>query len=187
MKYTYRNECLISNTGDRVCFIVVAVLICCDAVLYLVGLVSYLLGRGTTFLVCAVVMTLALLTMLWSLKTSIGTRRKAALARRRTALSKGIQCAGKIVDAGKDMETEQYEDLDEHNNRKTYYRKVQNYWIDVEYIDPLSGKNARTHQIHMVRSMKHLIGCNVSVYVWEEWSDYSRMEFTHTYVDTYNL
>lgn len=67
------------------------------------------------------------------------------------------------------------------------FRKVPDYWIDVEYREPQSGKLERTRAAYMVRSMEHLIGCDVGVYIWLEWSDYAQMNFTESYVDTYDL
>lgn len=187
MRYTYRNECLIRDNDDKVGFIAVIVLSCIDLGFYLVGLVFYLRDRDKTFLVCGAAATIVVLSMLWSLKTSIKTRRRIALERRYKALTEGIRCPGKIIDAGKKIETEDYQERDKNGNWKTYHRKVPNYWVDVEYTDPLSGGKQRIHEIYMVRDMKHLIGRDVDVYVWQERSEFSQWDFIHTYVDTYSL
>lgn len=187
MKYTYRNECMISGRDDMVVAVLLVVLICSDFVFYLVGLVTYLRDKDRLFLVCGACVTIIALGIAGTLKTRIKVRRRVALARRYKALECGIRCEGKIVDAGMEMQTEEYRDKDENDNMKTYYRKVPNYWIDVEYREPQSGKLERTRAAYMVRSMEHLIGYDVGVYIWLEWSDYAQMNFTESYVDTYDL
>lgn len=186
MKYTYRDECIIQK-GDMGSIILLIVLICNDIALFLAGFGFYLKRKDTSLLVACLLVTIITLLIAWSIIYSIKKRRKKALARRREALAKGTRYAGKIIDAGMIMETEKSETWDENNNRETNYRNLPNYWIDVEYMDAESMKAERVRSNHMVRSMEHLIGCGVDVYVWKEWDEPLQIDFTFSYIDTYAL
>lgn len=118
---------------------------------------------------------------------SIHNRRSKALAIRRMAMEQGVRCTGRIVDAGKELEGEDYDTWDENDNRVRKRRYSYNYWFDVDYRDPKSGETKRSRAAYMHKSMEHFIGCDVDIYIWQEWGKFVDAELTRVYVDTYSL
>lgn len=83
------------------------------------------------------------------------------------------------------MESEQVSsDSVEDDKYKNWYRRVPNYWIGVEYFDPQSGQTKRAYALHMVRSMEHLIGRDVDVYVRQVWDNWIGKYMPVVYIDT---
>ena len=79
----------------------------------------------------------------WSISVGIKHRRRPALERRRRALAEGTRYTGKIVYAGVKMESEKISSdcvSAEDEKYKNMYRRVPNYWVEVEYSDPQSGQ-----------------------------------------------
>lgn len=187
MKYTYRDECIISSKGDIGYIIFIIVLLINDLALFVYGFGFYLSKGSTIVLVGGLLASIITAAIVWSVVYSIRKQRKKALARRFKALKEGTRYAGKIVEAGMEMETEKYETRDQNNNLETSYRRRPNYWVNVEYTDPQSGETKRLHANHMVRDMKHLLGCSVDAYIWQEWSDFLQVYIQCSYIDTYHL
>ncbi|MDO5603058.1 MAG: hypothetical protein Q4G07_09855 [Oscillospiraceae bacterium] len=195
MKYTYRDECIISGKGegDLGGIILVTVLVCGTVVFYLMGLGDYLLKWETNLLMGGIINTIIKFAVGWSVSSTIKKRRKKALAWRHKALAQGTCCSGKIINAGMEMRSEQepnpYETWERFEPGGRYgkwegnYRNVQNYWIDVEYIDPVSAEIKCLRANYMVRDMRHLIGCKVNVYLVKEWSDVLHKDLTRGYID----
>lgn len=184
MKYTYKDECFISDKSDVHGIILVLVLVCVDVLLFFAAIGFYILkGRASLFNIEWITVLLTLGSA-WSVHHSIRHRQKPALERRRRRMAEGTRYAGKIVDAGMVMESEQYETRDQNDNLETCYRNVPNYWIMVEYFDPQSGQTKRAYANHMVRSMEQLIGRSVDVYDGQEWCEFLKKYTSYSYVDT---
>lgn len=122
-----------------------------------------------------------------TLYREIHKRRSKALAIRRTAMERGVRCAGRIVNAGEELEGEDHDIWDENDNRIRKCRYSFNYWIDVDYRDPKSGEVKRSRATYMHKSMKRFIGCEVDIYIWQEWEKLVNAELTRVYVNTYSL
>lgn len=193
MKYTYKDECFISDKSDVHGIILVLVLVCVDVLLFFAAIGFYILkGRASLFSMEWITVLLTLGSA-WSVHHSIRHRQKPALERRRRRMEEGTRYTGKIVDAGMVMESEQVSDPhdtrsrtdpNEYDKFQDCYRRVPNYWIMVEYFDPQSGQTKRAYANHMVRSMEHLIGRSVDVYDGQEWCKFLKKYTPYSYVDT---
>lgn len=184
MQYTYKDECFISDKSDVHGIILVLVLVCVDVLLFFAAIGFYILkGRASLFNMEWLTVPITLMCA-WSVRHSIRHRQKPALERRRRRMAEGTRYTGKIVDAGMVMESEQYETRDKNDNWETCYRSVPNYWIDVEYFDPQSGQTKLARASHMVRSMEHLIGRSVDIYIGQEWFEFLKKYTRYYYVDT---
>lgn len=193
MKYTYKDECFISDKNDVHGIILVLVLACVDVLLFFAAIGFYILkGRASLFNIEWITVLLTLGSA-WSVHHSIRHRQKPALERRRRRMAEGTRYAGKIVDAGMVMESEPVSDPhdtrsrtdpNEYDKFQDCYRRVPDYWIMAEYFDPQSGQTKRAHAGHMVRSMEHLIGRSVDVYEGQEWCVFLNKYTPYSYVDT---
>lgn len=189
MKYTYRDECIIRDRTNIIAFCFLAFLICATLGIFLMD--AYLIFvKGTDGIGSPVfggMFALIPFGVAVCLYRDIHKRRVRALAWRRNAMEAGVRYSGRIVEAGKEMESEQYETRDEDGHRETRYVNLPNYWIVVEYFNAEEGKVKRFRAIHFVKSMKRFINCNVDVYVWHEWSEFIHKDLTLTYIDTSGL
>ena len=184
MQYTYKDECFISDKSDVHGIILVLVLACVDVLLFFAAIGFYLWKESDIVFLMDFFAVLITVGSAWSVHHSIRHRQKPALERRRRRMAEGTRYAGKIVDAGKKVETEEYKVQDQNDNWETCYRSVPNYWIMVEYFDPRSGQTKRAYAGHMVRSMDHLIGRSVDVYDGQEWCEFLKKYTPYSYVDT---
>lgn len=178
MKYTYKNECFISEKADigRLTFLGIWIF----ATLVILLTDSLRNAFGGFFTVAAVLFTI------W-IFLGIHKRQKRALKIRRTALKEGVRYAGRIVDAGTKQEMEEYETRDENDRTEVRTCKVTNHWIDVEYIDSQTGKTEKVYEKRMVRNMEHLIGSSVDVYIWNQYSRLIHADIKMVYIDTNGL
>lgn len=189
MDYTYRDECILSEKGDIGSFILLGIWICATVGIFLAD--GYLIFiRGTDGIGSPVIgglFAIAAAAIGITIYRSIHKRRKKALALRRRAMEQGVRCTGRIADAGMELEREDYTTWDENDNLVHEHRYSRNYWIDVDYRNPKTGENRQWRAKYMRRSMEGFVGCDVDVYVWQEWGEYIHEELTRVYVDTYSL
>lgn len=189
MKYTYRDECILREKSDISNFILLGIWICVTLGIFMMD--GYLIfiegsdGFGSPLVggLCAIAVAAIGIT----LYRNIHKRRSKALAIRRTAMEQGVRCTGRIVDAGWELEREDYDTWDENDNRVCKTRYSRNYWLDVDYCDPKSGEAKRSRAAYMRRSMERFLGCDVDIYIWQEWAKVIDAELTRVYVDTYSL
>lgn len=182
MKYTYKDECFVSDRGDAGLLIFLGVCACFTLLLFFIdgavgigGPVTGCVFGGFTLLMAARVYV------------HMQKRRKKALAFRRKALTAGSRYTGRIVDAGTEIESESYQVQGENNRTETRYKKVTNHWIAVEYFDAEAGAYKGYRGKYMNKSLRDFIGCEVAVYVWHEWDVYIQGDFVWTYIDISHL
>lgn len=189
MKYTYRDECVIRDRSDIASFCALAFLICVTLAIFLMD--GYLVFIEETDGICSPVFggmfSLIPIGVAVCTYRGIHKRRSRALEWRRSAMAAGACYEGRIVDAGRELESEAYETTDDEGYAVTRRRSVPNYWIEVEYFNAELGEVKRFRAIHFVRRMERLIGCDVDVYVWHEWSEYIHKDLMLTYIDTSGL
>lgn len=111
MKYTYRDECIIRDKSEIGGFVILAIFVCITLVLFLLD--PYLIiikgkdGIGGPLIGCVfMVFTFA---MAMNIRKTINKRRRRAFEYRRNYMNNGIRCDGRIVEAGMEMETEDYQ------------------------------------------------------------------------------
>lgn len=189
MKYTYRDECILQENGDIGSFILLGIWICATLGIFMMdGYLIFIDGSdGFGSPVVGGLFAIATAAIGITIYRSIHKRRSKALAIRRTAMEQGVRCTGRIVDAGWELESEDYDTWDENDNRVRKTKYSRNYWLDVDYCDPKSGEAKRWRAAYMRRSMECFIGCHVDIYIWQEWSKVIDAELTRVYVDTYSL
>ncbi len=187
LQYTYKDECFISDKSDLHGIVAVLVFACIDGILFFAAIgYSVREDSGVLFLLdlMASIITVG---VAWSISVSIRHRRRPALERRRRALAEGTRYAGKIVYAGVKMESERISSDSVSAGDEKYknmYRRVPNYWVEVAYFDPQSGQTKQAYGLRMVRSMEHLIGRSVDVYVRQVWEDCLGKYLPDPYIDT---
>lgn len=193
LRYTYKDECLISDKSDLHGIMAVLVFACIDVLLFFAAIGFYVWKDSDILFLLDGITLLITAGMGWSVCVSIQHRRRPALARRRAALTEGTRCTGKIVNAGTEIESEPVSDPhdtrgridpNEYDSFQNCYRRVPNHWIDVAYADPQNGQPMRAHASHMVRGMEHLIGRDVNVYVRQVWADCLGKYLPTAYIDT---
>lgn len=184
MKYTYRDEYPFYSTGDKAHLVHVIIwttagiaALLTDLYLYVVkDTVSGGFFLGPIFLLIAVIFGLH--------GRSLSRKRvKKGMEWRRNAMEEGDRYPGRIVDAG--GRVEKFSETDRDNDGELYtttYREP-NFWIDVEYYRDGELKRFRASQ--MCKNMERFIGCDVDVYVWQEW--FQDRTISLTYIDTYGL
>lgn len=189
MKYTYRDERVIRDKTDVMCFVRLGIWVCVTLAVFLAdGYLIFIKGTdsiGSPVLggmLCVVVVVMAV-----SIRRDIQKRRVRALQTRRTAMEQGVRYDGQIVDAGTEIESEWYEYTDDDNTTKRRSFTLPNHWMEVAYLDPQSGEEKRFRAVHFSKRMERFIGCGVDVYVWHEWSEFVDKDLALTYIDTYGL
>lgn len=190
MKYTYKDECFISDKSDVHGIIAILVFACIDVILFFAAIGYYFREDSGDLFLLDLITSIITVGVAWSISVSINHRRRPALERRRRALAEGTRYTGKIVYAGVKMESEKISSdyvSDEDAKYKNWYRRVPNYWVEVEYFDPQSGQTKQAYGLRMVRSMEHLIGRSVDVYVRQVWEDCLGKYLPDPYIDTYAL
>lgn len=187
MQYTYKDECLISDKSDLHAIIAVLVFACIDVILFFAAIGYYVREDSSILFLLDFMISIITVGVAWSISVGIKHRRRPALERRRRALAEGTRYTGKIVYAGVKMESEKISSdcvSAEDEKYKNMYRRVPNYWVEVEYSDPQSGQTKRVYGLRMVRSMEHLIGRGVDVYVRQVWEDCLGKYLADPYIDT---
>lgn len=189
MKYTYRDECIISGKGDIALLSVLVFFVFITLAVFLINTYQMVFKNsdGSAFFGTYGVLSAFSLAIGIIVYRTISKRRRKALECRRQAMKTGIRCDGRILDAGMEMEMETYEVRDEKDNWETRHTNVPNYWIEVEYCVAGTGEIKRFQADHFVKHMKSFIGCRVDVYVWKKRSQYINGEITQVYIDTYGL
>lgn len=186
MRYTYKDEYVIHDMGDRVHVVHVLLwgLLGWAALLYDLSLS---LKGGDPIGGIVIGPIFLAIGLIFGLHGSVQIKKRLTqqMARRRRAMAEGTRYGGTIVAAGggRVKVSEDYED-DDGNTRTLSYREP-NYWIEVEYVQ--DGAPKRFKAVQMYKKMARFVGCSVDVYLWREWSVYIQKEVTLVYIDTYGL